>query len=120
MSREALKYESISAALCGRLYPMLCATVAALTWTITMLLCSLHDTHTCPAGTTLVMMPTAGKQTEDVARHFMDVRVFQERYDRGHNLTILILNFESDGPVILTKSQNPAILRWQPEMDEIN
>ena len=25
-----------------------------------------------------------------------------------------------DGPVILTKSQNPAILRWQPEMDEIN
>lgn len=68
---------------------MLCATVAALTWTITMLLCSLHDTHTCPAGTTLVMMPTAAKQTEDVARDFMDVRVFQERYDRGHNLTIL-------------------------------
>ena len=35
------------------------------------------------------MMPTAARLTEDVARHFMDVRVFQERYDRGHNLTIL-------------------------------
>ena len=81
-----------------------------------MLLCSLHDTHTCPAGTTLVMMPMAAKQTEDVARHFMDVRVFQERYGRGHNLTIL----NSDCPVILTKSQNPAILRWRPEKGQIN
>ena len=62
-----------------------------------MLLCSLHDTHTCPAGTTLVMMPTAAKQTEDVARDFMDVHVFQERYDRGHNLTIL----NSDGRMVL-------------------
>ena len=35
------------------------------------------------------MMPIAARQAEDVARYFMDVHVFQERYDQGHNLTIL-------------------------------